>query len=425
VADTWEGFRRETPRWFSDAKLGIFIHWGPYSVPAWAEPIGPLGTIDGDTWFAHNPYAEWYFNTVRIIDSPAARRHRDLFGDAPYDAFIDRWRAENFRPDHWAALFAQVGADFVVPTAKHHDGFALWDAPGTGDRNAVRRGPQRDLLAEIADAVRAEGMRFGVYYSGGLDWSVSPTLPPHRDHPEVGAIRPRDAAYNLYAISHVRDLIRRYQPAMVWNDIDWPDAGKRDGADGLAELFRHYRSVVPDGVINDRWGVPVWDFRTSEYESGTDLEQGAWQNTRGIGYSFGFNQAEDENSSLSGPELARYWVDVVARGGQLLLNVGPTADGRIPGVQERTLRDFAAWRATVGDAAGVRAWPEADAPLDGTGGPWVRFWNAPDEIVAFVGDAGVHSIRLPTGPRVEVEVKDVSAGPAVFRFPSSGATKSS
>jgi alpha-L-fucosidase len=121
---------------------------------------------------------------------------------------------------------------------------------------------------------------------------------------------------------------------------------------------------------------------------------------------------------MSGPELARYWTDVVARGGHLLLNVGPTAEGEIPEVQRRALEEFASWRQGVGDVAEVAAWDEpahARGPADG---PWVRYWRLPGEVVALVGDAGRHSLTLPTGQTVEVVVDDVSKGPAALRFPA-------
>ena len=288
----WSDLSRPTPEWFTRAKLGIFLHWGAYSLPAWAEPIGALGTIPLDRWFRHNPYAEWYFNTIRIDGSPAQEHHRRVYSGAPYDDFLDAWHAAHFDPADWARLFRRAGADYVIPTSKHHDGIALWEAPGTGNRNTVHRGPKRDLIADIAAAVRAEGLRFGVYYSGGLDWSVTEHLPPL----DVGteSLRPNDAAYNFYAIAHVRDLIDRYRPDVLWNDIDWPDAGKRRGRDGLHELFEFYYRTVPDGLVNDRWGDTHRDFRTSEYAYHMDSERApVWENCRGIGYSFGYNQAED------------------------------------------------------------------------------------------------------------------------------------
>ena len=128
---------------------------------------------------------------------------------------------------------------------------------------------------------------------------------------------------------------------MLWNDIDWPDAGKRAGGYSLHDLLEHYYRAVPDGVVNDRWGVDHWDFRTSEYEAAPGARAaGPWENCRGIGFSFGYNQLEDESQSLSGRELAKYLTDVVSRGGRLLLNVGPTAEGLIPPLQRRALEEL-------------------------------------------------------------------------------------
>src|SRR4051794_23111683 len=148
----WDRFARPVPEWFTAAKLGIFVHWGAYSVPAWAEPTGEFGTMDGPTWFRHNPYAEWYASTIRLEGSPAREHHREVFGTAPYDAFLDDWHAEAFDPDDLVRLFARAGAKYVVPTSKHHDGIALWDAPGTATRNTVHRGPRRDLVQAFAEA---------------------------------------------------------------------------------------------------------------------------------------------------------------------------------------------------------------------------------------------------------------------------------
>ena len=257
-ADTdWNRLARPVPQWYRDAKLGIFIHWGAYSVPAWAEPTGELGAVDEATWFRHNAYAEWYWNTIRFDDSPARRHHRETYGDAPYDDFLDAWQAEEFDPADWAGLFARAGARYVVPTTKHHDGIALWDAPGTGTRNTVRRGPRRDLVRDLETAVRDAGLRFGVYYSGGLDWSIS-ELPVLDNGAAVRRLRPVDAAYAAYAYArHLRDLVDRYHPDVLWNDIEWPDAGKHGYALGLLELLEHYYATVPDGVVNDRWATPT------------------------------------------------------------------------------------------------------------------------------------------------------------------------
>jgi alpha-L-fucosidase len=388
----WNSLSRDMPTWFRDAKFGIFIHWGAYSVPAWAEPTGELGAVDEATWYRHNPYAEWYFNTIRFDDSPARDHHRETYGDAPYDDFLDAWHAEAFDPASWMSLFARAGARYVVPTTKHHDGIALWDAPGTATRNTVHRGPRKDLIADLAAATRDAGLRFGVYYSGGLDWHVT-NLAPLDSHTAVHTRRPVDAAYAAYAYLHVHDLVDRYSPDLLWNDIEWPDAGKHAGAVGLYELFRYYYATVPDGVVNDRWGETHWDYRTSEYQFGLDSESAScWENCRGIGYSFGYNQIEDATQSLDGPGIVRHLADVVSRGGNLLLNVGPTASGQIPQLQRRSLEQLADWMQVNGTAIhGTRPVPpHVAAPSNA---PWVRWTQADTAVYGILDAAG--QTRLP------------------------------
>ncbi|NAZ75210.1 alpha-L-fucosidase [Kineococcus sp. T13] len=376
----YQRFERPLPTWFAEAKLGIFIHWGAYSVPAWAEPIGELGTFEPEYWFAHNPYAEWYFNTIRIEGSSAAEHHRSTYGGAPYDDFLDVWKAEEFDADGWAALFARAGARYVVPTTKHHDGICLWDAPGTEGRNTVARGPQRDLVGEIAAATRRAGMRFGTYYSGGLDWHAADFGPLERSDFEPQ--RPKDEAYTAYANAHVRDLVDRYTPDVLWGDIEWPDAGKPEGPLSFAHVLDAFYRAAPDGVVNDRFGATHWDFRTSEYQQGRDLESGAWENCRGIGYSFGYNQVEGPEHHLDGPGAVRHLLDVVSRGGNLLLDVGPTAAGTIPELQRRCLEQLGDWMSVHG--AAVHATTVLDAAVARPGDPaegaegagWVRWTRA-------------------------------------------------
>ncbi|MGO2598667.1 alpha-L-fucosidase, partial [Microbacterium gubbeenense] len=276
--------------------------------------------------------------------------------------------------------------DYVIPTTKHHDGIALWEAPRSGGRNTVARGPRRDLLSPLADAIRRAGMRLGVYYSGGLDWSFT-DLPPIQSQDDVETIRPTDAAYARYATDHVRDLIDRFRPSIIWNDIDWPDAGKHDGS--LDELIRHYRDAVPDGIVNDRWGTDLWDYRTSEYAHDVGNEGGSgWEHTRGLGFSFGHNRVEDEALTLSPRELARLYADVVSRGGRLLLNVGPDASGRIPDVQRRTLEGAAEWLSAIKPLTSSRRMLTADeAASVAAGDAWVRGWVSGDRLIAVVGTA--------------------------------------
>ena len=201
-------------------------------MPAWAEPTGALGAVPETEWFGHNPYAEWYANTIRIPDTPAAQHHHEVFSDAPYDDFLDQWTASKFDPAAWARLFAEAGASYVIPTTKHHDGVALWDAPGTGSRNTVHRGPRRDLVGEIADAVRAgrPEVRGVLLRRPGLGRDrLSPAHQPRRLHglATEGSRLQRCTRACMSAISSPGT-----QPDVLWNDINWPDAGKRTGSPG-------------------------------------------------------------------------------------------------------------------------------------------------------------------------------------------------
>lgn len=379
----WDALRRPTPEWFRNAPFGIFVHWGAYSVPAWAEPTGELGTVEDQQWFRHNPYAEWYHNTIRIDGSPAQQHHRETYGGAPYDDLLDLWRAERFDAGELMDVVAGCGADYVVPTTKHHDGIALWDAPETGTRNTVHRGPRRDLVGEIAAAARERGIRLGLYYSGGLDWHVRP-MPPHETDASVQHTgRPNDAEFARYCAVHVRDLVDRYAPDLLWNDINWPDEGKHFGEHGLGALFEDFYARTPEGLVNDRWGDTHHDYATSEYQYMLDSEsEEEWENCRGIGLSFGYNQVEGPEHCLDGPGIARHLVDVVSRGGHFLLNIGPKADGTIPDNQLAALRVMGEWM-RVGKPVLVGSRP-ASTPVDVVGEGWVRAVETDGGVVVFV-----------------------------------------
>jgi alpha-L-fucosidase len=396
----YERFEHPTPDWYRGAKFGVFVHWGPYSVPAWAEPIGALGTIEKTYWYQHNPYAEWYYNTIRVEGSPAGEHQRTEYAGAGYDDFIDAWRAEEFDADSVLDLVRRSGARYFIPTTKHHDGVTLWDAPGTDGRNTVARGPKQDLVGSLEAATRRAGLKFGVYYSGGLDWHFSSDLPPITNDDED--IRPVDAEYAEYAYRHVSDLIERYRPDVLWGDIEWPDAGKPSGPFSMEKLFEQFYAAQPEGVSNDRWGETHWDFRTSEYEHGRAVEQAAmWENCRGVGFSFGHNQLEDPSHLLSGADAAKNLVDIVSRGGNFLLNVGLTASGRVPEEQAATLEQLGAWNDVHGHAIFDSVVYTDAAAADA---PWSRWTRTGDVAHLFVDAAD--SIELTDVP---AEVQEATA----------------
>ena len=384
--------RRSVPAWWLDAKLGVFVHWTMAAVPAFApvgdDMAGLMGSHRRDA-FAWSPYTEWYENSVRFPASPAARHHRATYGDMPYAAFRGPFERgiDEFDPDAWAAAFALSGARYVVLVAKHHDGYCLWP---TDVANPHRPGwhSRRDVVGELAVAVRRAGMRFGLYYSGGLDWTFDDR--PLGSLGDVLAAVPR-GEYPAYAEAQVRELIDRYRPSVLWNDIAWPGPARR-----LWPLFEDYYAAVPDGVVNDRWmpwspvlaaarfslvrravdaGVsrltspdggivppkpPHFDVRTPEYVVFDEVQRTPWECVRGMDHSFGYNAHSRPEDFIVHADLLWLLADITAKGGNLLLNVGPRGvDGVIPDEQ----LDRLGW-------LGASAVPHADA-VAGTR-PWVQ-----------------------------------------------------
>ena len=378
------------PEWYRDAKLGFFVHWGLYSVPAWA-PAHPPGGVPVEDAYAHHQYAEWYANTVRIAGSPTWRRHQEMYGTGTsYEDLADRWDTGGFDADAFVGELVDAGARYVVPTTKHHDGFCLWDTATTGF-NAARRGPRRDLIAEFHDATRRAGARFGVYYSGALDWHVS-DFPPIESDTDLFRFRRHDEWFSRYSAAQLDELVERFSPDVLWNDIEWPDGGKGAADHGLAALLRRYVEAVPEGVINDRWGVPRHGFLTREYTHVGEVLETPWESTRGLGYSFGYNQAEDAAHTLSGGALIRLLADVVSKNGNLLINVGPRADGSIPELQLQAMRELGAWlrrdgAAVYGTRPWIRAFEESGAPR--------AYTASPGAVHVIALDPALGSIDLP------------------------------
>ncbi len=381
------------PAWFADAKLGIFVHWTPASVPGWAPISGEMAQVTSRHgwryWFAHNPYAEWYANSLRIPGSPTQEYHRQTYGaDFPYEAFIPLFKQACARwdPHAWAAVFAAAGARYVIFVTKHHDGFLLWPSRHPNPQQPGYQ-VERDLVGELSAAVRARGLRLGLYYSGGLDWTFDAR--PIQDFGDLIAAIPRTPAYAAYIDAHWRELIERYQPAVLWNDIGCPPGLN------LHKLFADYYNAVPEGVVNDRFGqfalgqegsaryratlwfiktVVPWlmklsggmaasaggvhaDFRTPEYTAARQITRHKWEACRGIGHSFGYNRQETDEQMIAPDALVRLFIDIVSKNGNLLLNVGPTADGTIPEMQLSRLRALGEWLKVNGEAIyGTRPW---------------------------------------------------------------------
>lgn len=350
----------EVAPWYQDAKFGIFVHWGLFSVPAWADlhrdvDGNPVNVPIEDAYKRHR-YAEWYANSVRVEGSTARLRHEQVYGvGTNYEDFADAWELPEFDAGSFIGQLTDAGARYIVPVTKHHDGFCLWDTATTGF-NSVKRGPGRDLMTELHDATRAAGVRFGTYFSGAHDWHVD-THGPITNDAEIFLHRRNDVAFARYSAAQLREIIDRFRPDVLWNDIDWPDAGKGPEDYGVAALLREYFDAVPHGVTNDRWGVPYHGYLTREYHGVDGVEPRVWEATRGLGYSFGYNQDEGPEESMSGAEVIHFLIDTVAKNGNLLLNIGPRADGSIPEIQARALAELGSWLRTNGEAIfATRPW---------------------------------------------------------------------
>lgn len=398
--------KHEVPEWFHDAKLGIFIHWGLYSVPAWATPIGTLADrIPPDRWFPNNPYAEWYYNTMRIEGSPTAEYHAENYGaSTDYFDFIEPFNEglESWNPDSWAALFREAGARYVVLTSKHHDGFTLWPSEVqnphvTGRPNA----PDRDICGELSRAVREEDLRMGLYYSGGVDWTFNPEpiTAAYSIFRSVGDLMTPE--YAAYADAHLEELIRRYQPDVLWNDIAYPRKSR------ILEIVARYYNEKPEGVINDRFRLRHHDFTTPEYTQLDSISEKKWESCRGLGLSFGYNRNEGPETIIAPDKLIALLVDIVSKNGNLLLNVGPTASGEIPPLQVERLQQLGAWLTINGEAIyGTRPWLRAEGST--RDGRAVRFTSKGDRVYCIVlgdvapGDLVVEELVLPEGSTVRI-----------------------
>ncbi len=362
---TWESIdARETPPWFQDAKLGIFIHWGVYSVPSYA-PVLP-GKL---------AYAEWYWNALtkgrdgkepNPIQSGTWAYHQKQYGaEFKYEDFAPQFRAELFDPAHWAEVFQRSGAKYVVLTSKHHEGFALWpsqEASATWGRpwNAVEIGPKRDVLGDLTQAVRAKGLRMGFYYSL-YEWY----------NPLYLADKPRYVREHM--TPQFKDLVTRYEPSIIFSDGEW-DLASADwkSPELLAWLFGESK-LKHEVVINDRWGKDSrhkhGGYWTTEYTPGMADTDHPWEESRGMGFSYGYNRAENLDHYKSGRELVIVLSDIVSRGGNLLLDIGPDADGSIPVIMEQRLAEIGSFLRVNGEAIyGTRPfkaskqWGRGDVP---------------------------------------------------------------
>ncbi len=358
---TWESLQAYTvPQWYQDAKFGIFIHWGVYAVPAF-----------GSEWYPRNMYQQ---GSKEFEHHVATYGTHSEFG---YKDFIPRLTAEKYDPAAWARLFKESGARYVMPVAEHHDGFAMYDS-AFSDWTATKMGPRRDLLGELAEAVRAEGMVLGVSYHRAENWFFfdggrrfpsdvqddryrglyGPARPkPHDQHDPHAPGGPDDAFLEEW-LQRACEIVDKYRPQVFW--FDWwieHDAFKPV----LPRFAAYYYNR------GEEWGRGVAiNYKHQAFPEGTavyDIERGQlagirpqfWQTDTSVAKnSWGYVGQQDYKTAGS---IVGDLVDIVSKNGALLLNIGPRPDGTIPEPEEAILRDIGRWLSVNGEAIyGTRPW---------------------------------------------------------------------
>jgi alpha-L-fucosidase len=407
----WAADRDERMAWWRDARLGMFIHWGLYS--------GAGGAWDGKVYPQH--YAEWIQNWAAVPCDEYAEKMKPLF--APDENFAEAW----------AALAAEAGMRYAVLTAKHHEGFTLFDSdeaysidnPVTGGTNISPDG--RDVAREFADAMRARGLRPGFYYSL-LDWQ-------HPDAYEMALPGyPRDAersrdhdAYRAYVRRHVDELLTGYGPlGTLW--FDYSDAARQGAAWGAADLMEAMRTTQPGILVNNRLYQGLenrnGDYGTPEkYVPPTGLPGMDWEVNHTLNESYGYS-GHDENWK-STTDVVRLLCDIVSKGGNLLLNVGPDARGRIPQPSIDALRGLGRWMRVNDEAVyGTTASPFPRLPWGRATRKgdmlYLMVFDWPDDGRLFVPMRGeVRSARILGGSnRLEFGPNRARGGELEIRVPS-------
>ncbi|XP_064463787.1 alpha-L-fucosidase-like [Ornithodoros turicata] len=323
---TWSSIDNHViPSWYDEAKVGIMIHWGVYSVPSFENDW---------FWFAWKKGGEHrYAQFVRKNFKP----------DITYQEFAPKFTCEYFNAKQWASLFAASGARYVVLTCKHHDGYTLWPSPFSPNWNSMDVGPHRDLVADLADAIRTAtpNVRFGLNYSL-LEWF----------HPLY--LEDKALSTQRFVTTKVKPelmhLVEAYKPDLLYVSGDWEGEDSYwDGASFLAWLFND-SSVGESIVVNDRWGRAARN-KHGDVKTGEGYQGQKWEKHLPLDrYSYGYRREAPVNDYISMQELVDILAETISSNGNLLINVGPTKEGVIDPLFEERLRGLGAWLAVNGEA---------------------------------------------------------------------------
>ncbi|PAA92763.1 hypothetical protein BOX15_Mlig034267g2, partial [Macrostomum lignano] len=324
---------RPLPAWYDQSKIGIFIHWGVFSVPSY-----------------HSEWFWWYWQGTDKQKDVVNFMKQNYPPGFTYADFAPKFKATFFNPDQWAELFDSAGAKYVVFTSKHHEGYCNWDTAYSFNWNSKQVGPNRDLVADLAAAIRKRpGLRFGLYHSL-YEW-----FNPLYQNDQRSQFKTRDFVLSK-TMPELYELVNRFKPDVVWSDGDWDAPAEYWNSTGfLAWLYND--SPVNDSVVtNDRWGKGVMcnhgGYYTCQdrYNPGI-LQPHKWENCMTLDkLSWGYRRDARLADYLTPQELLSTLATTISCGGNLLVNVGPTADGTIDPVMEERLRQLGSWLRTNGDA---------------------------------------------------------------------------
>ena len=377
----WESLRHyEIPQWYNDAKFGIFIHWGVYSVPG-AE----------NEWYPRNMYRpqEGAYKNFQENFASKDPAHKDELG---YKDLIPKFTAEKWDPAAWAHLFKEAGARYVVPVAEHHDGFSMYDS-GLSDWTAVKMGPKRDVIGDLAAAVRKEGLHFGLsshraehnfFFDGGRSIRSDVNDPKYASlyGPAHAWLQDQDAhslindwtyvspAWTADWLARATELVEKYKPEIVYYDwwIGQPNFRSR-----VQEFDAFYYNFAAahgyTGVVNFKDYSMDWKSAVRDFERGqlAEIVPDHWQTDTSISkLSWGYI----EHDQYQPPDfLIHQLIDIVSKNGNLLLNIGPKPDGTIPDQIQTTLLAMGTWLKANGEAI-----------YDTT--PWKIYGEGPTKVTA-------------------------------------------
>ncbi|XP_049867209.1 tissue alpha-L-fucosidase-like [Pectinophora gossypiella] len=336
---TWEDLdARPLPEWYDRAKIGIFVHWGVYSVPGfyseWFWYVW-MGLLSSQITFSDQGIKDFLENNYRP--------------GFTYQEFAPMFAAEFFDPNYWANMFQYSGAKYVILTSKHHDGYTLFPSNQTYSWNSVDIGPHRDIVAELGEAVRKRGMEYGLYYSL-LEW-FNPMYMQ-----DLLSASPSYVYVDKKMLPELKSLVTMYKPSVLWVDGEWEcEADYWKSKEILAWLYNE--SPVKDHVVvNDRWGARLrcvhGDFYNCDdrFNPGS-LQEHKWENAFSLDInSWGYRRNMDLSHVLTSKELIMTVIKTVSCGGNALINVGPTKEGIIPLIFQERLKDLGDWLRINGEA---------------------------------------------------------------------------